>query len=71
MKVIYRDCEIEVTKEKCTAGYDMIFYSIFNEDGLELASSFSDSDETIYDFMEDLKFIVDDYRDNPWEYEEE
>ena len=70
MKVTYRDCTIEVTKEKCLGGYDMIFYSIFNEDGLELVSSFSESNETIYDFMEDLKFIVDDYRDNPWEYEE-
>lgn len=69
MKVTYRDCTIEVTKEKCFAGYDIITYKIFNEDGLEIASDSSDNNETLCDFMEDLKFIVDDYRDNPWEFE--
>lgn len=28
MKVMYKGCEIEVTKDKCLGGWKMIFYSV-------------------------------------------
>lgn len=69
MKVKYRNCEIEVTREKCLAGYDMIFYNIFTEDGFEVTSSFSESEDTIQTFIKNCKLIVDDWIVNPQDYE--
>ena len=67
MKTVYKGCEIEVTKEKCLGGWDMLFYNVF-DDGLEVTSGFSESSDTVKDFMKILKNIVDDYRENPEEY---
>jgi len=69
MKVQYKNYEIEVTKEKCLAGYDMIFYSIFNEGGFEVTSSFTESEDTIKSIVEDCKEIVDDFILHPEDYE--
>lgn len=45
----------------------MLFYNVF-DDGLEVTSGFSESSDTVKDFMKSLKNIVDDYRENPEEY---
>lgn len=72
MKSIYRGFEIEVTREKCLAGYPMIYYSIFRiSDGWELTSGFYDTEDTVRSFLKDMKATVDDYYENPAEYEEE
>lgn len=68
MKGTYRGCEIEVTREKCLAGYNMLFYNVF-DDGFEVASGFSEGEDTIKDYFEHLKGIVDDYKEHPEEYD--
>jgi len=68
MKGTYRGCEIEVTKEKCLGGWDMLFYSIF-DDGFEVTSGFSVAEDTIKDYYNSLKNIVDDYREHPGDYD--
>ena len=67
MKTIYKDCEIEVTRDKCLSGWDMLFYSVF-DDGFEVTSGFSESSDTVREFIKDLKRLVDDYRENPEDY---
>ena len=68
MKGKYKGCEINVTKEKCLGGWNMIYYSIY-DDGFEVTSGFSDSEDKVRDFYNDMKEIVDDYRLHPEEYE--
>lgn len=67
MKTVYKGCEIEATREKCLGGWDMIFFSAF-DDGFEVTSGFSESSETIREFIKGLKEVVDDYKENPEEY---
>lgn len=68
MKVIYRGCEITVTREKCLGGWDEIFFSVFSDDGYEITSGYSDSADTIRDWVKDLKDVVDAYAVNPEAY---
>lgn len=68
MKTVYRGCEIEAYKDKCLGGWDMIFYSVF-DDGFEVTSGFSETSDTVKEFIADLKRLVDDYRENPEDYE--
>ena len=68
MKTVYKGCEIEVTRDKCLGGCDMIFFSVF-DDGFEVTSGFSESSETIREFTNGLKEVVDDYREHPEDYE--
>jgi hypothetical protein len=68
MKTTYKGCEIEATRDKCLGGEDMLFFSIF-DDGFEVTSGFSETSDTIRDFVNGLKKVVDYYRENPEEYE--
>ena len=72
MKVIYRNCEIECTREKSLSGDVMLFYSVFDlgvhEKDLEITSGFSEGEDTIRDYVKYLKKVVDDYIENPEEY---
>ncbi len=69
MKTFYRGCEIEVTKEKCLGGWKMIYFSVF-DDGFEVTSGYSESEDTIQEVIKNMKEVVDDYRDHPEDYEE-
>lgn len=66
-KSTYKGCEIEVNKETCPDGNDILYFSIFDNE-FEITSGFSEANETIREFMEDLKMLVDDYRNNPDKY---
>lgn len=66
-KSIYRGCEIEVNREKYLDSNKILYFSIF-DNGFEITSGFSESNETTKEFIEDLKILVDDYRNNPDEY---
>lgn len=68
MKEMYKGCEIEVTREKSLSGDSMLFYSIFDED-TEVTSGFSEGEDTVKDYLDSLKNVVDDYRENPQDYE--
>ena len=63
MKTTYRDCEIEVIRED-----GVLFFNVF-DDGFEVTSGFSESSETIREFIKGLKEVVDDYRVHPEDYE--
>jgi len=69
MKINYRDCEIECYKDKSITGYGMMFYSIFTNSGIEITSGFSIDESNIRVYTLALKEIVDDYYENPSEYE--
>ena len=75
MKVIYRNCEIECTREKSLSGDVMLFYSVFDlgvhEKDLEITSGFSEGEDTVREFIKGLKKVVDDYIENPDEYIDE
>ena len=72
MKTHYRGFEIEVKREKCLAGYPLVYYSIFRiSDGWEFDSGFYDTNDTVRSFMSDMKAKVDDYIANPQDYEED
>lgn len=68
MKGIYKGCEIEVTREKSITGEKMLFYNVF-DDGYEVTSGFSEGEDTIKDYFESLKNVVDDYKEHPEDYE--
>lgn len=75
MKVIYKNCEIECTREKSLSGDVMLFYSVFDmgahDKDFEIASGFSEGEDTVRDYIKSLKEIVDDYIENPEDYIDE
>lgn len=67
MKTIYKGCEIEVTRDQCLGGWEMLFFSVF-DGNYEVTSGFSESSETVREFIKGLKELVDDYREHPEDY---
>lgn len=70
MKAIYRGHEITVTREKCMAGYALLYWSVFRaSDGYECASGVEDSSETVAGMMSVLRDRVDAELEesDPWE----
>lgn len=60
MKVIYRGHEIIVAREKCLAGYKLLYFTIVRlNDGFIVEDSFSDCDDTVRDMIRCLKERVD------------
>ncbi len=71
MKSIYRGFEIEVYRERCMAGYPLVYYSIFRiSDGWEFDSGFYDTADTVREMIKDMKAKVDHYLKNPSDYGE-
>ena len=69
MRISYRGHEITVTREKCLAGYPLLFYSVFREsDGFECVSGCEDSAETVRGLVSTMKQRVDNElkEDDPW-----
>jgi hypothetical protein len=75
MKVIYRNCEIECTREKSLSGDVMLFYSVFDlgvyDKEFEITSGFSEGEDTVREYIKYLKKVVDDYIENPEYYIDE
>ncbi|GIN67094.1 hypothetical protein FKN04_13050 [Bacillus glycinifermentans] len=70
MKVNYRGFKIETKREKSLGGWDNIYFTVMRkEDGWFLEDSFSESEDKIEDFVNGLKVLVDDYHENPSDYE--
>lgn len=61
MVINYKGFEIEVSRDDCLAGHSMIYYSIFTADGTELDCGFSDTEDTVLDYIEFMKNRVDEY----------
>jgi len=72
MKVSYRGFEIEASRDKCLAGHDLIYYSIFREsDKWEMSSNFIDTADTVRTMVNCCKGMVDDYLDNSSKHQNE
>lgn len=67
MKTTYRGCEIEVTRDKCLGGWNMLFFDVFDGD-YEVTSGYSESSDTVREFIKGLREVVDDYREHPEDY---
>ena len=69
MKAVYRGHEIEVKRDRCLGGWQMLYYSIFRlSDGFECMSGFEDSAEKSQDKIAQLKERIDNELadDDPW-----
>lgn len=72
MKTSYRGFEIETKREQCLAGYSLSYYSICRQsDGWGMACDYSEGNDTVRSMVGHLKRWVDDYYENPGEYEDE
>ena len=73
MKVVYRGHEIEAKREKCLAGYSLLYFSVFREsDGYECTSGYTTGSDTAREMVGYLKERVDAElaSDDPWGEEE-
>lgn len=72
MKVKYKGFELEAKREKCLAGYLLLYYSATRiEDGWIMINNFSDCADTIRDYISYLKENIDDYYENPEDCEDD
>ena len=70
MKTNYRGFTIEAYRDKSLTGLVLIFYSIFRtKDQKEFDAGFSYSDGTVRDFIKEMKCCLDDFFNNPNEYD--
>lgn len=62
MKVNYKNCQLEAYRGSRQDGQqDLIFYSAFTNDGLEITSGCSDGFDSVRDWIDALKQIVDEF----------
>lgn len=69
MKVSYRGHEINVYREKCLAGYKLLYYSVFREsDQFECTSGYSEGCDTVRYWIKYLKERIDEEltKKKPW-----
>lgn len=72
MKTKYKDFTLEVKREKCLAGYDLIYYTAIRDvDGWFMIDSFTEGEDPLETIIEDLKFSVDEYYENPSLYDDD
>jgi tRNA A37 N6-isopentenylltransferase MiaA len=71
MKVTYKGFDIIAEREKCMAGYDLLYYRILSPDEEFIVDSFEDSAETVREKIKQLKETVDDYLENSEYYKDE
>lgn len=69
MKALYKDFEIDATRKLSLAGIDLLYFSIFRKDGLEIVSDFTYGTDTEEVMIGYLKMRVDDYIENPQYYD--
>ena len=72
MKVNYKNCEIECTREKTLSGDTLLFFDVFDiaahDPGLEITSGYSEGEDTVREYIGHLKEVVDDYIEHPEMY---
>lgn len=65
MIVKYKGYTIDVKREKCLAGYPLLYYSVYTPDGEEIICSYEDSAEKVTDMVKHMKMRVDEHILNP------
>lgn len=72
MVVVYKGFEIDVKREECMAGYDLIYRNAVRlSDGYLFWGDFSDDADTVRTHVQMIKNRIDDYLANPQDYEED
>jgi hypothetical protein len=72
MKVKYKGFEIDVKREKCMAGYDLVYRYVYRiEDGWEFWADYSDDADTIQTHIKSMKFQIDNYLKDQEQYEKD
>jgi hypothetical protein len=72
VELIYRDYKIDVHRDNSLGGDSYLYYSIYSvEDSNKpcLADSFTSGEDTVKEYIEYMKARVDDYYENPQDYE--
>lgn len=71
MKVKYKGFEIEAKREKSMGGWDNLYYTVMKiDDGWFMHDGFTTGEDKIRDFVGYLKENVDEYYENPSDFEE-
>ena len=65
MIVNYKGFGINIAREKCMAGYSLLYYSVYTPDKEEIICSFEDSAEKVKTMIKHMKMRVDEYISNP------
>lgn len=72
MKVKYKGFEISAEREKALGGWENLYYYVMREeDGWFLIDNFTTGSDTIPEMINYLREMVDDYFENPQDYEDE
>ncbi len=62
MKIVYRGFELEAKRDKCLAGYSLLYYTAYRiKDGWGLVDSFGEIADSIRKVIASLKKHVDRY----------
>jgi|SRR5271157_110792 len=68
MRVEYRGFEIDAHREKCMAGYDLLYFSVLRKvDGWFLEDSYTEGSDKVRDYIGYMKERVDAYIAHPSE----
>ena len=70
-KTLYKGFEINISRERSLGGDMYWYYHIIEPNGVFIVESFTCSDDPYETMLEDMKFIVDDYIENPEDYEDD
>jgi len=58
----YKGYNIEISREACQGGWDMVYFDVFREvDGLHIVGDFSESEDTLEYFVETMKSRIDEF----------
>lgn len=68
MRVLYRGFEIDCHREKCMAGYPLLYFTVYRKsDGYELVCNYTEGSDTVRDYVKYMKDRVDGFIKDPSE----
>lgn len=66
MKVLYRGFEIDCHREKCMAGYQLLYFTVYRKsDGFELICDYTSGEDSVRDYVGYMKGRVDGFIADP------
>jgi hypothetical protein len=72
MKLEYKGFDIDVYKDSSVGGDDLLYYSAFRKSDLwELTSGSVADSNSVREWVNDMKKLVDEYLESPEDYEDD
>lgn len=72
MKEVYKGFEITISREECLGGWENTYWTIIRQSDLWIfEDDFTEGNDSLETIMEFLKAHVDDYLENPQDYEDD